>query len=116
MNVGSSPGYREPASGAVVPSEVVQVPTSPGVPNVPPAAEMPTAPPPSKGSQLPIPKSWWIGFLVILAGVGAASWYLSQNGTSREIDALVAFSNILIAVAALFSIYLSARGRGASQQ
>ena len=68
------------------------------------------------GAKLPIPKSWWILLSVIILGVGSWSWYLSQYGTTKEIEALVAFSNIVIAVAALFSIYLSARGRASSPE
>lgn len=95
---------------------VVPAPPPPAQPAIPPAKELPGAPPPTRGERIPIPTSWWIAILVLLIALAVFMTYLAFHGTNLEVDALVAYSNTVIAVAALFSIYLSSRGRAGRQE
>jgi hypothetical protein len=96
-----------PIEGAAAEAEGSRVPSS---------KELPAPPVPTKADRLPIPTTWWVAILVVAAILGAVLWSLVRYGTGSEIEAVVAWSNTMIAIAALFSIYLSSRGRGGRQE
>lgn len=85
-----------------------------------PAPHAPASPSPAPPNPLPpptglIPSTWKAGLAVVLILLALALGWLAIWGTPKEIDALNAGADILIALAALFAIYVSrldTRGAG----
>lgn len=70
--------------------------------------------PPPPGRQGLIPRSWAVGLCAIVFGLFVYLYWLSQVGSPREIEAVTAFADVMIALAAVFAIYvtrLEASGR-----
>lgn len=111
-NSGTGPGRVQPE----LPTPASSLPTDPGEvapvlqvqpTGVPSAQELPAPPAPRKPDRIPVPK--WPLFLLLIVIVASGGYYywLSQDGTLLETEGAVAFSNTVLALAAVFGIYLT---------